>query len=49
MLDMAEKSVGDKRNSLFWKNINDEEKSSMAMTPGANVIKLFTVVIYKFS
>jgi hypothetical protein len=43
MLDLAEKSVEDKRNSLFWQNINDEEKSSMTMTPEGQSYKTFYV------
>ncbi len=44
ILTMAEHS------SLFFVCVNDEEKNGYAiMTPGANVIMLFTAVSYDFS
>ncbi len=40
--------VVDKHSSLFCLTVSDEEKSFIRLTPGANPIKLFTVVIANF-
>ncbi len=42
--------AGDKRTSLFCGGISGNEKELLMMvSAGANVIKLFLSVIYKFS
>ncbi len=38
-----------KHSSLFVVLVGDEEKSFLTLTPGPNVIKLFTSVIYEYS
>jgi hypothetical protein len=39
----------DKHSSLFCREISDSDDNSFsALTPGANVIKLFTAVSYEF-
>jgi hypothetical protein len=39
----------DKHSSLFVRRFSKKEKNVIILTPGANPIKLFTVIIYKFS
>jgi hypothetical protein len=39
----------DKHSSLFCVGGTDEEEYFLRLTPGANVIKLFTAVSYEFS
>ncbi len=41
MLDLAEKSAVDKRTSLFWININDEEKKLNDNDTGGQCYKTF--------
>jgi hypothetical protein len=38
-----------KRSRFLVHHDSDDEKSFMTLTPGANVIKLFTAVNYEFS
>ncbi len=40
---------GLQHSSLVSRGMRDERKSFMTLTPGANVVKLFTAVIYEFS
>jgi hypothetical protein len=44
-----ERLTRDKHSSLLRKFVNYDRKSFMIQTPGPNVIKLFTAVIYECS
>jgi hypothetical protein len=47
MLDMDEKANGDKHSSLFCLFVSVKEKGFMRVTPGQNVIELFTSALYE--
>ncbi len=48
---LAWKSCRGQNSNLFWLTVSDEEKKfyKIDKTPGADIIKLFTYVIYEFS
>jgi hypothetical protein len=47
LASQLEKLVVDKHFSLFWVSVVTQEECYIAMTPGCNVIELFTAVIYE--
>ncbi len=48
-LSLGWKGSAGTNTSYYAVSVSDEEKRFITLTPGANVIKLFAAVIYKFS